>query len=313
MVVLVDEARWPAHGRHWAHLVSDTSLEELHAFARAAGLPPRGFDHDHYDVPDTQVPQLVAAGAQPVGSRELLRRLVASGLRVPARDRTPGGGHPAPRGVVGVLLAAGAGTRFGGPKALARSADGTPWLVDRVAALRSGGCGVVLVVLGAAADDARRLLPEGAVPVMAHQWQRGMSASLQEGLRAAARLDPAPAAALVALVDVPGLTAQAVRRLTRLAGPRPGGPGRDGGAAPSPHDAAVLARASYDGRAGHPVLLGRRHWAAAAADATGDRGAGRYLRAAGALLVECGDVADGADVDAPATPGTRRPAPTLSG
>ena len=87
MAVLVDDARWPAHGRHWAHLVSDTSLEELHAFARAAGLAPRSFDHDHYDVPGSAVPQLVAAGAQPVGSRELVRRLVASGLRVRGRDR----------------------------------------------------------------------------------------------------------------------------------------------------------------------------------------------------------------------------------
>lgn len=87
MAVLVDEARWPAHGRLWAHLVSDSSYEELHAFAAAAGIPRRGFDHDHYDVPAERLDALVAAGAQRVGGRELVRRLVAAGLRVLPRDR----------------------------------------------------------------------------------------------------------------------------------------------------------------------------------------------------------------------------------
>ena len=87
MALLIDPPRWPAHGRLWSHLVSDTSLEELHTFALAAGIPPRAFDRDHYDVPESSYRQLVAAGACEVEAKELLRRLVASGLRVPGRDR----------------------------------------------------------------------------------------------------------------------------------------------------------------------------------------------------------------------------------
>ncbi len=87
MAVLVDTPMWAAHGRLWAHLVSDSSLTELHAFAVAADLPPRSFDLDHYDVPEERIPGLVALGAERVGARELTRRLIASGLRVRARDR----------------------------------------------------------------------------------------------------------------------------------------------------------------------------------------------------------------------------------
>lgn len=85
MAVLVDPPRWPAHGREWSHLVSDVSLEELHAFARRTGIPPRGFEGDHYDVPGERLEDLLAAGARLVPAAELLRRLVASGLRVPKR------------------------------------------------------------------------------------------------------------------------------------------------------------------------------------------------------------------------------------
>lgn len=87
MAILVDDPAWPAHGRLWAHLVSDESLDELHAFAAAHGLPPRGFDRDHYDVPEEAIAGLVAGGAQRVSGKELVRRLIASGLRVRARDR----------------------------------------------------------------------------------------------------------------------------------------------------------------------------------------------------------------------------------
>jgi hypothetical protein len=86
-VILVDPPLWPRHGRLWSHLVSDSSLEELHAFARRTGVPERAFDLDHYDVPDERHDELVAAGAVPVDTRELVRRLRASGLRVRARDR----------------------------------------------------------------------------------------------------------------------------------------------------------------------------------------------------------------------------------
>ncbi|WP_210506087.1 DUF4031 domain-containing protein [Naasia sp. SYSU D00057] len=87
MAVLIDPSMWPAHGTVWSHLVSDTSLEELHAFARANDVPRRSFDLDHYDVPEHRVAELVAAGAQPVSGHELVSRLIASGLRVRARDR----------------------------------------------------------------------------------------------------------------------------------------------------------------------------------------------------------------------------------
>lgn len=87
MTILIDDPIWPAHGRLWAHLVSDSSLEELHRFARSNDLPPRSFDRDHYDVPEDSLPRLIAAGAERVGGKELVRRLIASGLRIPARDR----------------------------------------------------------------------------------------------------------------------------------------------------------------------------------------------------------------------------------
>lgn len=87
MTVLVDDPIWPAHGRLWAHLVSDSDLDELHAFAAAHGVPSRAFDLDHYDVPDEMIERLLAAGAEHVGGKELTRRLIRSGLRVRGRDR----------------------------------------------------------------------------------------------------------------------------------------------------------------------------------------------------------------------------------
>jgi Protein of unknown function (DUF4031) len=80
-VILIDPPAWPAWDRVWSHLVSDESLEELHEFARETGIPARGFDRDHYDVPSDRYDDLVAAGAVPVPSRVLVRRLIVSGLR----------------------------------------------------------------------------------------------------------------------------------------------------------------------------------------------------------------------------------------
>lgn len=88
MTLLIDDPIWPAHGLLWAHLVSDYSLDELHAFARQNGLPARSFDLDHYDVPEDALERLLTAGAVRVGGKELTRRLIASGLRIPARDRS---------------------------------------------------------------------------------------------------------------------------------------------------------------------------------------------------------------------------------
>ena len=80
-MILIDPPVWPGWDRVWSHLVSDESLDELHAFARKAGIPARAFDRDHYDVPSDKYDDLVAAGAMPVASRDLVRRLIASGLR----------------------------------------------------------------------------------------------------------------------------------------------------------------------------------------------------------------------------------------
>jgi predicted metal-dependent HD superfamily phosphohydrolase len=88
MAVYLDPPLWPAHGTHFSHLISDTSLEELHAFAAAAGIPGRAFDGDHYDVAEARYGALVAAGAVPVEGRILVRKLIASGLRIPARRRS---------------------------------------------------------------------------------------------------------------------------------------------------------------------------------------------------------------------------------
>ena len=89
MTVLIDPPNAAGHGRLWSHLASDASYDELHAFARTVGIPERGFDRDHYDVPAEWYDQVVAAGAEPVTSRELVRRLHAAGLR---RRKRAGGG-----------------------------------------------------------------------------------------------------------------------------------------------------------------------------------------------------------------------------
>ncbi|HEU4810850.1 MAG TPA: nucleotidyltransferase family protein [Nocardioides sp.] len=181
--------------------------------------------------------------------------------------------------VVGLLLAAGAGSRMGRPKALVRDASGEPWLVRGVRALRDGGCDSVSVVLGASADEAVLLLEgSGAAVVLAEDWTDGMAASLRAGL---ASLDAGDAeAAVVSLVDLPDVGADVVRRVVGE------GAGR-----------ATLARATYDGTPGHPVVIGRDHWRGVLETATGDRGARDYLSSRPVVPVECGDLATGHDVD----------------
>ena len=87
MTVFIDPPAWPAHGTLFSHLVSDGSLQELRLFARAAGVPDRAFDLDHYDVPAERYDALMAAGAVPADGGELARRLAASGLRVSGAER----------------------------------------------------------------------------------------------------------------------------------------------------------------------------------------------------------------------------------
>lgn len=179
--------------------------------------------------------------------------------------------------VSGLVLAAGAGRRFGGPKALARTPGGTPWLALAVRALREGGCHDVTVALGAAADEAAVLVPDGVAIVRVADWASGMAASLRAGLGALAG-GPAVAAAVIP-VDTPELPPAAVARVLRHA------------------DRDVLAQAAYADEPGHPVLLGRSHWAAVSASVRGDVGARPYLIAQGATFVECADLWSGADHD----------------
>jgi len=87
MTVLIDQPIWPAHDTLWAHLVSDASLEELHAFAARAGIPRRGFDGDHYDVPLSRYDDLVSLGALPVTVRQMVTRLRDSGLRITQKQK----------------------------------------------------------------------------------------------------------------------------------------------------------------------------------------------------------------------------------
>lgn len=182
---------------------------------------------------------------------------------------------------LGVVLAAGAGRRFGRPKAPVLI-DGER-LVDRaVRVLRQGGCQRVLVVLGAWVGA----VPDATVSVNPH-WPSGMGSSLRWGLQylLAESLTEPPSAhhhpqarrALITLVDLPGLTPAAVRRLCR-----------------EPDD---LVAASYAGQQGHPVLIAEQHWPALIAELSGDCGARQYLQRHGARLVPLDKLASGADLD----------------
>lgn len=176
----------------------------------------------------------------------------------------------------GLVLAAGAGRRYGMPKALVRRGDR---LLVQLAAgvLAEAGCGRIVTVLGAAADEVRAAAPDLAETVLNPDWATGMGSSLRTGLAALAGGDAT--AAVILLVDMPGITPEAVRRIIAHCAP----------------DALVMG--GYGERRGHPVLLGRDHWAPVAATATGDRGARDYLRAHPVRVVPVGDVADDTDID----------------
>jgi CTP:molybdopterin cytidylyltransferase MocA len=178
--------------------------------------------------------------------------------------------------VVGLVLAAGAGARFGGAKALARTPDGEPWIARAVATLLDGGVDEVLVVLGASAEEAVALVPAEARAVIAEHWQQGMGASLSAGIAALPEADTL----LVSLVDLPELPTSVIERVLGA------GLERD-----------VLARAVYAGRPGHPVLVGRDHWSAFRDSLHGDEGGRKYLEEHDATHVECGDLFTGSDVD----------------
>ncbi|MGW0015820.1 nucleotidyltransferase family protein [Streptomyces tendae] len=183
--------------------------------------------------------------------------------------------------VAGLLLAAGGGRRLGGrPKALLEH-RGHPLVEHAVGALRAAGCARVHVVLGARAEDVRaRAALDDCVLVDNPDWEQGMGSSLRAGLRSLT--GTGARAALVCLVDQPGIGAEAMARVRAAY-----------------RDETSLVSAAYAGVRGHPVLLGAAHWAGIAATATGDRGARAYLREheAEIALVECGDVARPYDID----------------
>jgi CTP:molybdopterin cytidylyltransferase MocA len=173
--------------------------------------------------------------------------------------------------VAGVLLAAGAGTRYGMPKVLAEQGE---WLASAVKALAEGGCDDVVVVLGAAVVE----VPAPARPVVAGYWADGMSASVRAGLAAVADAD----LAVLALVDTPDVGADVMRRVVAAASP------------------SGLARATYRGLPGHPVVIARGFWPALVATLHGDEGARGFLGCRDDVaLVECGDLATGRDIDRP--------------
>jgi hypothetical protein len=87
MTIYIDPPIWPGHGHLWSHMISDQSYEELHAFAARIGIPRRGFERDHYDVIAERYDVALAAGAEPVGSREIVTLLTAAGLRRRRRSR----------------------------------------------------------------------------------------------------------------------------------------------------------------------------------------------------------------------------------
>ncbi|MFV0374490.1 nucleotidyltransferase family protein [Microbacterium sp.] len=178
--------------------------------------------------------------------------------------------------VCGIVLAAGAGSRFGGPKALARDQNGTAWVARAVTTLTEAGCADVLVALGADRERATHLVPPTARIVAVTGWREGLAASVRAGLGAA---EPDIDAALLVTVDTPDMPAAACARLAERASYR------------------ALARAVYGGVPGHPVLIGRHWWTAVAASLRGDRGAGSFLQTHAATAVECGDLWHGADVD----------------
>ncbi|MER5630429.1 nucleotidyltransferase family protein [Streptomyces nitrosporeus] len=187
--------------------------------------------------------------------------------------------------VAGVVLAAGGGRRLGGrPKALLVH-HGRPLVEHAARALRDGGCGPVHVVLGAAAGEVRATAGLAGYGVTVNPaWEEGMGSSLRAGLAALAGTDGPVDAALVVLVDQPGIGARAVARVRSAY-----------------RDRMTLAAGAYGGERGHPVLFGAGRWEGVAEAAVGDQGARAYLRAHrdALTLVECGDVAQAFDIDTP--------------
>lgn len=210
--------------------------------------------------------------------------------------------------VRGLVLAAGAGRRMGGPKALLPASGGGTLVEAAVRVLLDGGCDGVTVVVGAEAETVGgivRAMPDVADLdlVECRNWDEGMGASLRAGL-SGIRDRPelaAVEAVLVTLVDLPDLTPAVVHRLLLADRQR------------QVRSRGVLSRAAYRGKPGHPALIGRDFWDATIASAVGDRGAREVYRTHRHELVECGDLATGRDVDTPEEAGRQGLPSTNSG
>ena len=174
----------------------------------------------------------------------------------------------------GLVLAAGASTRFGAQKQLAEL-DGIPLLEHSLRTMRSAPVGRVVVVLGSGADEiAQRVNLHGADPIVCPRWEEGQSASLACGLAELAGCE----AVVVTLGDQPRVSADAIRRVMA---------GRDGSSA---------IRATYDGNPGHPVLLEHALFEPLR-DVTGDKGARNLLLSVPVRDIPCDDLGGGEDVD----------------
>lgn len=204
--------------------------------------------------------------------------------------------------IAAVVLAAGAGTRMGEPKGLLRTPAGKPWLAHAVDLASAAGCDPVFAVVGARGPEVAALLPaaSSAQVVVAEEWANGMAESLRAGLAAAVASDCT--ACLILLVDMPDLPATVLQRVLALdlSANISAGVSTDISTDVSAGvTAETLRQAVYQGQPGHPVLVGRSHWAALVRDLSGDRGARAYLTAHGVDEVECSDLYDGHDVDTP--------------
>jgi molybdenum cofactor cytidylyltransferase len=177
----------------------------------------------------------------------------------------------------GLVLAAGAATRFGAPKQLA-DLDGMPLLEHALRAINAAPVGRVVVVLGSAADEvAARVDLHGADPIVCARWEEGQSASLACGLAELADCE----AVVVTLGDQPHTSPDAIRRVIAA---------RNGAAA---------VRATYGGGPGHPVLLERELFEPLR-NVSGDKGARNLLLSVRVHDVPCDDLGGGEDVDTPA-------------
>ncbi|WP_432533026.1 nucleotidyltransferase family protein [Kineococcus arenarius] len=192
--------------------------------------------------------------------------------------------------VLGVVLAAGAGTRMGVPKALLRTAEGTSWAARAAQVLHAGGCAPVAVTVGAAAGEVRAGLPAHVDVLEVPDWRRGPGTGVLAALRHARSVGAQ--ALLLMLVDLPDVGADDVRAVLAAGAEQPG---------------AALVRAGWRGRGGHPVLVGCRHWARAAGAAASGAGLRELLRDPDCREVEVAGAVR--DVDAPHAlpPGTRLP------